>query len=121
LEQERRRLPVTASAEEALIDPDCSMCQLESEREFGPEIGPEFGPMFWNLDGSDMDAEDNWVFSFHLTREDWEVERRRWDEMSRKVSQEQAQRAAETEWADGAQIFDDRNTTSNKDEEDTTF
>jgi hypothetical protein len=113
MEQERRRVPVTASAEESPVDPDCSICEAEAE--------PDFGPMFWNLDGSGMDAEDNWVFSFHLTREDWEAERRRWDEMSQKFNQEQAQRAAETEWARGARIFDDRNSSADKDDDDSPF
>jgi hypothetical protein len=110
LEQERRRLPVTASALDEMNDPDCATAGLENES--------EFGPMFWGLDGSVMDVEDNWVFSFHLTRESWEAERRRWDEMNLKYNQEQAQRAAETEWAGGAQIFDDRKSAREKDEDD---
>src|SRR5215470_19452612 len=89
-------------------NPDCSMCQMSAD--------PAFGPMFWHLDGSGMDLEDNWVFSFHPTREDWEAERRRWEEMSRKFNEEHAQREAETEWAGGARIFDDRKTTVEKDE-----
>ena len=112
LEQERLRIPVTATPEEMMIDSDCEMCQWASD--------PEFGPTFWHLDGSGMDLEDNWVFSFHLTRESWEAERRRWEEHSRKFNEAQAQRRAEIEWADGARIFDDRNL-SEKDEEDAPF
>jgi hypothetical protein len=77
----------------------------------------EFGPMFWHLDGSDMDLEDNWVFSFHPTRESWEAERREWEERSRKYSEEQAQRRAEIEWAGGAPIFDDRKAPAEKDDD----
>ena len=106
-------MPVTVSTEGALHAPDCSMRQLEAE--------PEFVPMFWGLDGSGMEAEDNWVFSFHLTREDWEAERRRWEELNRQYNREQAQLAAETEWAGGAQIFDDRKATAEKDEDDAPF
>ncbi len=113
LEQERLRAPVTASAAEVMIDEDCSMCQMAAD--------PDFGPMFWHLDGSDMDLEDNWVFSFHPTRESWEAERREWEEMSRKFNREQAQREAETEWAGGARIFDDRRATTDKDEDDAPF
>lgn len=104
------RAPITMSAEDVLIDPDCPMCEMEADQ--------EFGPMFWHLDGSGMDLEDNWVFSFHASRDEWDAERQRWDEMSRKFNQEQAQREAETEWAGGAQIFDDRNSMVEKDEDD---
>lgn len=100
LEQERLRIPVTASAAEVMIDPDCPVCQMAAD--------PEFGPTFWHLDGSHMDLEDNWVFSFHPTREDWEAERREWEERSRKYDEERAQRRAEIEWAGGEKIFDDR-------------
>ncbi|MGH9940675.1 MAG: hypothetical protein ACREAM_30895 [Blastocatellia bacterium] len=113
LEQERLRIPVTASAEEVMIDPDCSMCQMAAD--------PEFGPMFWHLDGSSMDLEDNWVFSFHPTRESWEAERREWEERSRKFNEEQARLRAETEWAGGARIFDDRKAPEEKDQDDAPF
>jgi len=113
LEQERLRIPVTASPEEAMIDPDCEMCQMAAD--------PQFGPMFWHLDGSHLDLEDNWVFSFHPTRESWEAERREWEERNRKFNEAQAQRRAEIEWAGGAQIFDDRKATAEKDEDDAPF
>lgn len=100
LEQERLRLPVTAPAAELLIDEDCEVCQMQAN--------PDFGPCFWHLDGSHMDLEDNWVFSFHSTREEWEAERREWEEHSRKFNEEWAQKQAETEWAGGAKIIDDR-------------
>src|SRR5262245_7913741 len=113
LEQERLRVPVTASPEQVMIDPDCEMCQWAAD--------PQFGPTFWHLDGSHMDLEDNWVFSFHPTRESWEAERRDWEEQSRKFDEAQAQRRAEIEWAGGAQIFDDRKTTTENDEDDAPF
>lgn len=111
LEQERLRVPVTATAAEMLIDLDCEVCQMEASH-------PEWGPCFWHLDGSHMDLEDNWVFSFHSTREEWEAERREWEEHSRKFNEEWARKQAETEWADGAKIFDDRQAQMKKDEED---
>jgi len=110
LEQERLRVPVAASAEELMIDEDCPMCQMMAD--------PEFGPTFWHLDGSRMDLEDKWVFSFHPTRESWEAERREWEEMSRKYDEERAQREAETEWARGARIFDDRKIASKNEVDD---
>jgi hypothetical protein len=114
LEQERLRVPVTASAEELMIDEDCPVCQMAAD--------PEFGPTFWHLDGSGMDLEDNWVFSFHPTRESWEAERREWEEESREYERKRAQREAETEWAGGARIFDDRKiATENEYDDDVPF
>jgi hypothetical protein len=110
LEQERLRIPVTASATELLIDEDCEICQMQAN--------PDFGPCFWHLDGSHMDLEDNWVFSFHNTREEWEAERREWEEHSRKFNEEWARKQAETQWAEGAKIFDDRQAQMKSDEED---
>ncbi|MGH9802913.1 MAG: hypothetical protein ACRD82_21305, partial [Blastocatellia bacterium] len=100
LELERLRVPVTASSHELLIDHDCPLCQMLAD--------PEFGPTFWYLDGSSMDLEDNWVFTFHLTREEWEAEQREWEEFNRKFREKEAQRQAEIEWAGGEKIFDDR-------------
>jgi len=82
------------------------------------QADPEFGPCFWHLDGSHMDLEDNWVFSFHPTREAWEAERREWEERSRKFNEEWARKQAETEWAGGAKIFDDRKARADSGEED---
>ncbi|HKQ76627.1 MAG TPA: hypothetical protein VJ810_23230 [Blastocatellia bacterium] len=113
MEQERLRIPVTASPQEVLMDPDCDMCQWAAD--------PDFGPTFWRLDGSEMDLENNWVFSFHLTRESWEAERRKWEEHRRKFNEEQSQRRAEIEWAGGARIFDDRKATEENDEDDAPF
>src|SRR5829696_8261451 len=46
------------------------------------------GPMFWHLDGCNMD--DDFAFSFHCTREEWEAEQREREEFSR--------RWRETDW-----------------------
>jgi hypothetical protein len=88
LEQERRRIPFAVSAHDAVIDHDCPMCQMALD----PLLD---GPTFWHLDGSHMDLYDNWVFSFHPTREAWEAERREWEEESRRFKERQEQRRAE--------------------------
>ena len=113
LEQERRRVPVTASGEDLLLDHDCPVCQMQAD--------PEFGPCFWHLDGSSMDVEDNWVFSFHPTRAEWEAERRKWEEMSRKFEQERAQQQAEIEWAAGERIHDDRKSKADEEADEIPF
>jgi hypothetical protein len=109
LEQERRRIPLTLSGAEAVLDPDCPLCELNAN--------PEFGPSFWHLDGSGMDLDDNWVFSFHPTQAEWDAERREWEERSRKFNEDWHQRQAEIAWADGETIHDDRKVAGENDEE----
>lgn len=70
---ERRRMPTAVSGHEAMADPDCPCCQMLADMP---------GPTFWHLDGSNMD--DDFAFSFDETREEWEQDRRRWEEFSRK-------------------------------------
>lgn len=54
------------------------------------------GPYFWHLDGSRMD--NDFAFSFHATREEWEAEQREWAEYSRRFNEEWAvKQAAKTE------------------------
>lgn len=110
LEQERRRLPITMTSEESIIDHDCPVCVMAAN--------PDFGPCFWHLDGSGMDLDDNWVFSFHPTQAAWEAERRAWEEHSRKFNEEWKQREAERAWAAGAPIHDDRQAGGNAEAED---
>mgnify|MGYP007073180517 FL=1 len=78
IDKERRRLPEKAEGNEAVIDPDCPCCQMLGDEE-------QFGPVFWHLDGCNMD--DDFAFSFHQTREEWEAEQRRWSELSRELSE----------------------------------
>jgi len=73
IDMERMRIPMVASGNEAVVDPDCPLCQMMAE-----DSG--FGPMFWHLDGCNMD--DDFPFSFYATREEWEeyrCEQEAWD------------------------------------------
>jgi hypothetical protein len=45
------------------------------------------GVYFWGLDGSHMD--DDFAFSFHATREEWEAERHKWADFHRRFEEEQ--------------------------------
>ncbi len=64
IESERRRINLTMSAHECLIDEDCEICEM---------MATEFDtPMFWGLDGSNMEY-DRFEFSFEKTLEDWEA------------------------------------------------
>jgi hypothetical protein len=71
IEYERARLPFTVPSKEVFDEDDCPVC--EEMRELS-------GPCFWHLDGAHLDNE--FVFSFHPVREEWEAEQRSWQEMS---------------------------------------
>ncbi len=83
IEEERLRLPMAVSGEDAVVDPDCPLCQMMAEG---------MGPMFWHLDGCNMDQD--FPFSFHRTREEWEEDNRRWEELNRKFEEEEKLRKA---------------------------
>ena len=78
IESERRRLNLTVSAQECLIDDDCPLCVMMSE-EFDT-------PTFCHYDGSHFEF-DRFEFSFETDREKWEAEQREYDEMSRKFDE----------------------------------
>jgi hypothetical protein len=75
IDLERRRLPIKCHGDEAVIDPDCPCCQAMGNEE-------EFGPTFLCYDGSEMD--DDFAFSFHRTRDEWEVQQRAFEELDNK-------------------------------------
>ena len=75
---ERSRQPLALSRKQVVIDDDCPLCQM---------LGDSKTPTFWHLDGSSMD--DDFPFSFHETREEWEEERRSWGEHLRSYREEE--------------------------------
>ena len=85
IDNERRRLPITMTAEQIMIDEDCECCRMMAmEAEMG------FGPTFWHLDTSNM--EEEFAFSTCLTRPEWEAEIREREEMYRKWDREREER-----------------------------
>ena len=83
IERERMRLPWAVSAEEAMVDDDCPLCQM---------LGEGGGPVFWNLDGCNRDFD--FPFSFELDRAAWEEEQRRYEESARRYEEERERRRA---------------------------
>ena len=77
IEAERRRMNLTMSSHECLIDEDCPLCVAAAE-DFDT-------PMFWHLDGCNMD--DRFEFSFYKTLEEWESEQRRYAEFNREFDE----------------------------------
>lgn len=69
VESERKRVNLTMSATEYVIDEDCEVCEA---------LAVDFDtPVFWHLDGCNMD--EGFEFSFYKTREEFEAERREWE------------------------------------------
>lgn len=74
IEAERRRLPLEATAKEMMIDEDCPICQM-MQAEFDT-------PTFMHLDGAHID--DAFEFSMYRTREEWDDNKRQWEEFNRR-------------------------------------
>ena len=81
IENERKRLPIAMSPRDMIVDENCPTCQM-----FADETALGLGVGFWHLDGCNMD--DDFVFSYHRTREEWEAERLEWREFSDKFNRE---------------------------------
>lgn len=81
IEKERARIPEAMTGHEAIIDPDCPLCQMQADMP---------GPTFWNLDGCNMD--DDFAFSLHETYEQWEKEQREMEEFCRRCDAREAER-----------------------------
>ncbi|CAN5313260.1 hypothetical protein BH10PLA2_BH10PLA2_15050 [soil metagenome] len=82
IHRERARIPETMSKHDAVVDADCPCCQMMADMP---------GPMFWHLDGCNND--DYFAFDMsHRTREEWEEERRGWEEHSRRFNATWAER-----------------------------
>ncbi len=84
IDRERQRLPEGMTGADAVIDHDCPTCRMMAEMP---------GPVFWNLDGCNMD--DEFAFSFHRTREEWDAEQREREEFNRKFDEEWRARQAD--------------------------
>jgi hypothetical protein len=74
IESERRRIPMTLTAKEMIIDEDCDVCRLMADE------SADFGPGFWHLDGCNMD--DGFVFSSYRTLAEYEEEERQRQEFN---------------------------------------
>lgn len=79
IDNERKRLPIAIHPREMIVDENCPTCMLLAN-------DPSLGVGFWHLDGSNMD--DDFVFSHHRTREEWEAERLEWQAFSEKFNRE---------------------------------
>ena len=77
IDTERRRLNLTMSAEECLLDDDCPVCVAMYE-DFDT-------PGFWHYDGCNMD--DRFEFSFYKTRDEWDEKQREYEQLDREYEE----------------------------------
>jgi len=77
IDSERRRLPLTLSRGEMIVDEDCYTCMMMAS-------DPTMGPGFMHFDGSHMD--DEFAFSFLRTREEWDEENRRREQFNQEFN-----------------------------------
>ncbi|MFV2069518.1 MAG: hypothetical protein ACC645_21345 [Pirellulales bacterium] len=68
IHRERARLPNVDTGDSHAFEDDCPLCQM---------LDQEDQPIFWYLDGCHLD--DEFPFSFHATREAWELEQQEWE------------------------------------------
>ena len=80
IEWERKRLNLTMSAHEAMIDDGCPTCVAMAE--------DVTTPMFWHLDGCNMD--EGFAFSWHTTLAEYEAEEKERAEFNRKFNEDWA-------------------------------
>jgi hypothetical protein len=99
IESERRRLPLALRPSDLIIDDDCPLCVMTAqEAAAGVSIG------FQHFDGSHMD--DDFVFSFFRTREEWEEENRRRQEFHRDFDRRWKEREARIAAGENPDIVD---------------
>lgn len=79
IESERRRINLTMSAHECLVDEDCEICEMMAVNFIDV-------PMIWSLDGSEMD-DDSFEFSFYKTLEEWDAKQREMEEFNREFAE----------------------------------
>jgi hypothetical protein len=84
IERERLRLPLAVSGDKAMVDDDCPLCQMMAEQS---------SPMFWHLDGWNTDVD--FPFSFHRTRQEWELDHREWEDYNRRWEEARAEQLAD--------------------------
>lgn len=103
LDNERKRLPIALRPRDMIVDEDCPVCQM-----FGDPTTPlGMGVGFWHLDGCNMD--DDFAFSSHRTREEWEAENLRREEFNEEFNrrwEERQQRLARGEQPQPDPYFD---------------
>ncbi|HKP68435.1 MAG TPA: hypothetical protein VJV05_04065 [Pyrinomonadaceae bacterium] len=84
IELERRRINMTASAQEMLIDENCPCCVALSQ-DFDT-------PMFWHLDGCNMD--DRFEFSSFKTLEEFEADKLEFEKFNAEYERKRGEKSA---------------------------
>jgi len=85
LDNERKRLPEAMGGRTMVVDEDCPICKM-----LGDEAEAGLGVYFWHLDGCNM--EQDFAFSTHLTKEEWETEQLMYENIAKECEKKMAQR-----------------------------
>ena len=85
LDNERKRMPEAMGGRTMVIDEECPICKM-----MGDEAEAGLGVFFWHLDGCNM--EQDFVFSTYLTKEEWELEQRLYEQISDECAERMAQK-----------------------------
>jgi hypothetical protein len=99
IESERRRLPLALRPNDLIVDDNCPICVITAQ-----EAAAGLGIGFQHFDGSHMD--DDFAFSFFLTRESWEEENRRIEEFNRDFDRRWKERESRVAAGESAEIVD---------------
>lgn len=95
IDLERRRINMTMSAQEVLIDENCPCC-VAMVADFDT-------PMFWHLDGCNMD--DRFEFSYFKTLEEYEDDIRRREEFNREYERKRLENPDSNWWEENEAPF----------------
>ncbi len=80
---ERFRIPLVSDGSH-MIDCDCPICQMMTAGSFGPSI--------CHFDGHCLDLDNDFAFSIHATREEWEAQQQEFAEMSASIEADRKHR-----------------------------
>jgi len=81
IESERHRMPRVIEVGHGVIDCDCPICEMMS--------AGDFGPTFTGIDGHHLELDEEFAFSLHETREEWEQKQCEFAQMSMEIEQNQ--------------------------------
>ncbi|HSE23688.1 MAG TPA: hypothetical protein VLB68_18610, partial [Pyrinomonadaceae bacterium] len=78
-------LPEAMGGRTMVVDEDCPICKM-----MGDEAEAGLGVFFWHLDGCNM--EQDFAFSTHLTKEEWETEQLMYESIAKECKEKMAPR-----------------------------
>ena len=84
IRSDRLRVPLYSTSADHIIDCDCPICDMLASGMFGPS--------FCHYDGHSLELDDDFAFSMHDTREQWEEQQREDAQMHERIEADIARR-----------------------------